>query len=381
MIRTPRHAATPNRRSALVWRRRASPFARYALLAYTLLVIDASLYPFSGWRDLGLPPFAYLSAPWPRHALGFDVFVNVVGYVPLGIVTGLALYPRLGGFFLVAGSALYCGALSAALEAVQSYLPSRISSQVDLLTNAAGGLIGALIAARIAGPVLERGRLREWRVRWFEPDASRGLVLAALWFGALVYPEPLTLGGGALLKFFDPTLPEGVVAAFGLEFVAATFRQAEGVVCAFSLFGAGLLFANLLRRVQPFGTQYLLVFGFVVATAVTKMFMSAFLFEDATHFVWPTIGARWGFVAGFFALSLALPLSPRLRTALGFAAIAAVIALVNALPDNPYVNSVAGAWTRGRLMNFFGLAEGLNLVWPFLALVYFLRHPGKARPL
>ena len=30
---------------------RPSPLARYLLLAYVLLVIYASLHPFSGWRD------------------------------------------------------------------------------------------------------------------------------------------------------------------------------------------------------------------------------------------------------------------------------------------------------------------------------------------
>ena len=30
--------------------------ARYLALAYVLLVVYASLHPFSGWRDLGLSP-------------------------------------------------------------------------------------------------------------------------------------------------------------------------------------------------------------------------------------------------------------------------------------------------------------------------------------
>lgn len=38
----------------------ASSFARVSLLIYLLLIIYASWYPFAGWRDLGLTPFAYL---------------------------------------------------------------------------------------------------------------------------------------------------------------------------------------------------------------------------------------------------------------------------------------------------------------------------------
>ncbi len=71
--------------------------ARWGWLVYTLLLIDASLYPLAGWRDRGLDPFAYLSAPWPSYFTGFDIVVNVLGYIPLAFLAGLALYPRLRG--------------------------------------------------------------------------------------------------------------------------------------------------------------------------------------------------------------------------------------------------------------------------------------------
>ncbi len=62
-----------------------------------LLVAYASLYPLSGWRDVGLSPFAYLSAPWPRYATVFDIAVNVAGYLPFGFLAVMALHPRVGG--------------------------------------------------------------------------------------------------------------------------------------------------------------------------------------------------------------------------------------------------------------------------------------------
>ena len=42
---------------------RSSPLARYLLAAYALLVIYGSLYPFGGWRDLGVAQLAFLPAP------------------------------------------------------------------------------------------------------------------------------------------------------------------------------------------------------------------------------------------------------------------------------------------------------------------------------
>jgi len=61
-----------------------STLARYLFAAYIPLVVYASLHPFSGWRDRGLPPFAFLTAPFPRPIPVFDVVANVIGYVPLG---------------------------------------------------------------------------------------------------------------------------------------------------------------------------------------------------------------------------------------------------------------------------------------------------------
>ena len=43
----------------------ASAFSRVGLLVFALLIAYASLYPFSGWRDNGLSPWAYLTLPLP----------------------------------------------------------------------------------------------------------------------------------------------------------------------------------------------------------------------------------------------------------------------------------------------------------------------------
>ena len=36
-------------------------------LLYAALIVYASLFPFTGWRDQGIVPWAYLRAPWPRY--------------------------------------------------------------------------------------------------------------------------------------------------------------------------------------------------------------------------------------------------------------------------------------------------------------------------
>ncbi len=345
-----------------------------------MIVVDASLFPFTGWRDLGIAPFAYLTAAWPPHPLPFDLATNALAYLPLGLVAGLSLHPRLRGAAMVAVAALVCAVLSIGLEAMQTYLPTRVASNVDVLANVGGGLVGALLAARFAHPLLDTSRLRVWRTRWFTNDASRGLVLVVLWFCALIYPDAFVIGTGGLLKVFDPARSAFIASTFGLVDAgdpaasALRFRFAEATVSALALSGAGLLLLHLMRAGLAWPTRIALAAVFVACTLTVATGSHAFLYDNAA--VWPplTPGARSGFTIGAIVLVVALALPRDARWALAIAALVGSVALVNVYPDNPYDNAVGLAWTRGKLMNFYGLASGLNLVWPYLAAVYLFRH-------
>lgn len=366
--------------AAHAWQRRSSPLSRYALLAYLLVVIDASLYPFSGWHDVGLSPYAYLSADWFPHALPFDLVVNGIGYLPLGFAGALAFHPRVRGASAVLLTTLMCLLLSIHLEALQTYLPSRVASKADVLANGVGGLVGALLGARFAHVLLDTGRLRVWRTRWFAPDASRGLVLIVVWFGALIYPEAFALGTGGLLKAFDPTASDLFAAAAGLAeqgdaaVTALRFEFAESTVTGLTLFAAGALFLNLLRVGLAWPKRFGLLAAFVAISIVVEATAHAFLIETS----WPLLsrGAQTGIAIGVLALIGSMMLPLRLRWALALVAFVAALVVVNVYPDNPYGNPVRLAWTRGKLLNFYGLASGINLVWPYLAIAYLFRHRG-----
>ena len=365
------------------WQQRSSPLARYALLVYALVVVDASLFPFGEWRDVGLSPYDFLQAGWLGHPLPFDLLVNMLGYLPLGFLGGLAVHPRLRGVGLVVVVTVLCAVLSIQMEALQTYLPSRVASTVDVLSNAAGALVGAVLAARLAHTLLDTGRLRVWRTRWFASDASRGLALVLVWFGALVYPDAFVLGTGGLLKVFDPAASALLAGATGLGdlgdpvLAAVRFQLAEAAVAGLTLLSAGLLWLNLLRPGLSWWGRLMLLAAFIVATIAVEALAHAFLFEDAG--AWPllTPGARSGVAAASLLLAVAAFAPRRLRWAVALVAIVVALAIVNVYPDNPYDNPVALAWTRGKLMNFFGLASGLNLVWPYVAIAYLLRHRGR----
>jgi hypothetical protein len=92
-----------------------------------------------------------LIAPWIDFELsasyGFDVVLNFLGFIPLGICTMLVLVTagfhnrRLTGIYVVAGSF----ALSLAIEILQAWLPSRSSQWSDVLLNGTGAAVGVVV--------------------------------------------------------------------------------------------------------------------------------------------------------------------------------------------------------------------------------------------
>src|SRR3954451_19617687 len=118
--------------------------ARILALAYLVVIAYTSLQPFSGWW---IPPEEirmFLSAPWPRYITLEDVIVNIAAYVPLGFLLARAFMARFSSARAVFIAAALACLFSVAMETIQMFMPARIASNVDVLTNGLGGLIGAL---------------------------------------------------------------------------------------------------------------------------------------------------------------------------------------------------------------------------------------------
>jgi VanZ family protein len=183
-----------------------SVFARGGLVFYAFLITYASWYPFSGWRSNGLPLSAFLFAPLPYYWTKFDLLTNIVGYMPFGVLLVFSLYPRLRGVWAVLLASMIGALVSTAMEAGQNFLPSRVPSNLDLLTNAAGVVLGALAGALLTPAFLEQSRMLALRSRWFLHEASRGLIVLALWPLAQVYPQAYLFGHGPLLPMLSDWL-------------------------------------------------------------------------------------------------------------------------------------------------------------------------------
>ncbi|MDB5762201.1 MAG: hypothetical protein JWQ21_1196 [Herminiimonas sp.] len=357
----------------------ASVFARAGLLIYALLIVYASWYPFSGWHNNGLPPFAYLFAPVPHYWTMFDVATNIIGYMPFGVLMVFALYPgvRRGRAVLLA---IVSGTLlSGTMEAVQTFLPSRVPSNLDLMTNVAGVCIGAFAGMLLTRTFLEQSRLLSLRSQWFSHEASRGLIVLALWPLAQIYPQAYLFGHGQIMPILSNWLSDWLSMPIDLaqllrhdaELTVEQYWLSETIITACGLTGAVLTLSCLLSDKAP---KAVLAFLLIAAAALIKSLASALLFSPENAFAWLTPGAQGGLLIGAMMLS-GLVFAPAVaQRRVAALALITSLAVVNVAPANPYFIATLQTWVQGKFLNFNGAAQFLSLLWPFFT-VWFLYHP------
>ncbi|MDE1178894.1 VanZ family protein [Paraburkholderia sp.] len=362
------------------WQRQPSALARQALALYTALIVYGSWYPFVGWRSLGIGPFAFLNDPIPQYLTAFDVVTNVLGYMPFGALLVLAVYPRWRGTLAVLFAVVLGGLLSGAMESVQTYLPTRVASNLDLAANTLGALFGAAAMAPATGALLDRGLLRRLRMLWFERDSAALVCLAVLWPFATMFPAPRLFGVGAwphaLWLRFDTTMQDALLAWTPVAWDVESWPDLvsdwlpddawEALIATFDLFGAIALASLPIRAQAP---RVRLVLAFVVVTLGVKVGATFLQSQSGLAFDWATPGGLIGLVCGTAAGLASLRLSRRWR--MTCAAIALILALVsvNLLPVNPYFDVVLADWRQGRYLHFNGLARWLAWMWPYAALI------------
>lgn len=339
--------------------------ARILALAYTLLIAYASLQPFRGWR---VPPeeiLHFLGAPWPRYITVEDLVVNVVAYVPLGFFLALGLGARFGGPVAALAAAILAALLSLAMEGLQMFLPTRIASNVDLLTNGAGGLFGAMAAPLLSPAGFPGRRLAAWRERRFTPGAvtDTGLVIVCLWLFTHLHPTAQLFGTGNLRATFE--LPPYFIHTPRLLF------SAEAVIVLLNLLGLGLL-VTLLSRDSVHAFR--LVASVIIAGLAVKAVAAVALFSAPGLMTWLTPGVAVGLATGALLLYplVRMPRAPRLIAAL--LCLGAALTVINFAPDNPYQTIPPGLASGGttHLLRFSNIVRALSELWPFIAITYLI---------
>ena len=346
-----------------------SPLARILFGVYVALAVYASLYPLEGWRDHGLSPFAYLASPWPRYVTGFDLAANILGYLPYGFLCVAALRPALSGATAFGVALLSAGVLSLVLEALQSHLPARVATNLDVLCNLAGAAVGAALALA-AAPKLYEGPLKRLRAAAFLPGVGIdvGLVLVGLWLFTQLNPATLLFAAGDLRDL--------LAGERGAVYRPEFFVAIEALTAAANLVGVGLLLSVLARPEQPAHAVFV---ALVAAALAVKTAAFAIVMRAENVFAWLTLGAQVGLAAGVVA-ALALMAAPRTaRLALAAVLLMAATVLVNLAPANPYLAASLKVWQQGHFLNFNGLTRLVCALWAFAALAYLIYLAARRR--
>lgn len=327
-------------------------------------MVYASGQPFRGWRMPSEEVLHFLTAPWPRYITLDDLLLNIGAYVPLGFLLTLALRPRLRAHRAVLAGMTLGIAISVAMEYMQTLLPGRISSNVDVLTNGIGALLGALSAPLFA-PTRQLGqRLLDLRTRWFRPGMAvdAGLVLVCLWLLTGLHPTAQLFGTGDVRTTFE--LPVWFLHKPHISVAA------EAAVVALNLLGVGLLIAGI---AQPRAGVARLVFVAVAGALAIKAGTAAGL-KSASHWSWLTPGVSLGLVLGAILLYGAARLPLRTRALCGAASILLAVAVINIAPGNPYQTLPPQflAGSASHFLSYSGIARALSEIWPLLAVLYLL---------
>lgn len=345
------------------------------MLFYTALIVYASLYPFSGWRNQGLLPGSFLWAPWPRYWTWFDLVTNLAGYFPLGVLLTLALSRRWSAELAMMGALGTAVLLSFSMESLQTLLPLRVSSNVDFGLNAAGALTGAAVAVFLERSGLSHS-LRRLSWRWFRPGSRYLLTLLFLWPVALLYPTSIPFGLGQVFEAVERVLLDLLsgtplmgwlpVRQFELQ---PLLPHAEQMCVALGLLAPCLLGFMGVRS----ALHRLVLSGLTCLAALTVLSLSTALAYGPSHTLfWLTPVAVLALPAALMlaAILAVFPLSARSYGVLLVLVLALQLWLLNSAPPNAYMAPALETWERGRFVHFFGLTRWLNGLWPFATLAY-----------
>ncbi len=333
---------------------------RNLALAYAALIAYACLHPLTGWRMSGLPLFDYLLAPWPKYFILEDLLFNIIGYLPFGFLAAAALpgtWTSWRGMVLVT---VLAALMSLGLETAQNLLPTRVASNLDLGGNVIGALCGAMLGVRWGQAWFgTRGIVHRWRGEWVISGRTgeAGLILLGLWLLGQLSATDLLFSSGDLRSLLGIAAP--------LPFSAERFIAFDTALTTTSMLAVGLFARCMMRARNPFPIALLLALGIGA-----KSLASATFFDPSTPLGWLTPGAERGLAIGAVLLAVALLLPRLLQHALAGTALLAATALVNLMPENPYLAYNQRLAQFSNILNFHGLTELVDSLWPFLALAY-----------
>ena len=284
-------------------------------LLYVALIVYASLFPFTGWRDQGIVPWAYLRAPWPRYWTGFDLAVNVVGYAPMGLLLTLA---RLGAV----------------------------------------------------------GRWEQLRADWFGGESRGALVLLSLWPVGLLFPMPVAYGMGQVYERAEEALAEWLMDTPFLDWLPVRDIELQPMLpwAAAASVALGALAPCVLGYtvVAPRARRAVFALAALAVGLAVSALSAALSYGPANAWAWVTPSVQRGLPLAALAAVVLIGLPVRACAGALLAAVLAQLALLNSATPNVYFAATLQSWEQGRFIHFYGLAQWLGWLWPFAVLAWLL---------
>lgn len=346
---------------------RPSRLPHAALVTYAIALVIGTLYPMSGWRSSGLPLFGFLFDPWPRWWTWFDIVVNIVVYLPGGLLLAMVLRESRWARFAVLIS-LAAGSLAAiSLEALQSLLPNRVPSRLDWLANTAGAGLGALLAPLGAELAARGQRTLDQRIAINGTDSAIGTTLVGIWLLIQWPPQRLLFGHGDLLHELVllaelaglPSSPSN----WRLGAEHTVFAEALGVAMAVASIGL------IVREVLPTRAPRAAVTAALLFAAVSvKTVATATLIGPGKAVGWLTAGAQGGLLTGAVILALLSAAQRATRLRLAMVALALNSLLTTVFPFDAYYASALASWENSSWRNIDGLLRTASSLWPYAAI-------------
>lgn len=352
-------------------------------LAAICLMVYASLYPFEDWRNQGISPLRFLSAPLPQYWTVFDVGANLLGYAPLGFLLALSLLRKQRVAWAVSLTVACAALLSLAMEGLQSYLPARIPSNVDLALNTLGAWLGACCAWALekSGVVNRWSRLR---ARWFAPDARGALLLLLMWPPALLFPASVPMGLGQVFERLESALAEALTDTPFLDWMPVREVELQPLVPLVQLLCVAL--GALIPCLLGYGVirtrwQRMVFSALMLSLGMAASALSAALSYGPQHaWAWFDVPVQAGLGLAALLVVVLVWLPRRGAAALALLALALQLALLNQAPADPYFAQTLQTWEQGRFIRFHGVVQWLGWLWPYAALLYVLMRLSSREP-
>lgn len=360
-------------------------FFNYLLIVYIALILYASLYPISYFSPNGLNIFSFWNDKTPIYLSRFDIWLNVLGYIPLGCLLVWRFYQKMDHLWAILLAVICASLLSFSTEALQTYIITRVASKLDWYTNTLGAFMGASIGI-IFSPLL----VRDWPIiksyrRNFSNKHPFGLFLMILWFLSMLAPQPYWFS----LGFWQ-------ITGAGISNAANFSSDAQYIQAAYRFFSLDFLLYFKNYMPEQFLTLYDDIWPWVMFCCLSGMGLASTLHiqKERAPKTWFILPLLMVFVirSVFFMLEHQTFLIPMkvlevLAYSLifmwfmsfwslllrGFSAILMILVgltLSNLLPINSFYYQSLKLSNSGAYAHIFGLFKWIYLLLPFLALFW-----------